>query len=305
MAKAAVTMRRSLRNRIRFLLDRAATAQRMVIVDVGANPVIPPPYRELMQAMGCTVVGFEPQADAFTKLQAEAAENERYVNAALGAPGKGTLHIYPTDGFTSLFPLHRPSLDFLGRFQRQLREERTLEVELHAMDDLADVPQIDLLKIDVQGAEVDIYRTSAKKLAQAVAVITEVRFYQLYKDEPTLGDLDNALRAQGFVLHKFLPTKRAALPNSQNRRLAPRHMKNQLVDGDAVYIRSMEDIEAWSSDQLKHLALSAGTVFDSQDLALRCLDVLAARGDVTPDTPEKYADLLPAQYLLDKGPGDA
>ena len=158
---------------------------------------------------------------------------------------------------------------------------------------------VDLLKIDVQGAEVDILKSGKKKLSKAVAVIPEVRFYQLYKDEPTLGDLDNELRKQGFVLHKYLPAKQIVLPNSQGARLSKKVVRSQLIDGDAVYIRNMENIEDWSSDQLKHLAICAGTVFDSQDLCVRCLDYLVQRNEIGANIPTEYVDLLPPEYLVD------
>jgi len=288
-----------MRERIKFLLSVAAPSERMVVVDVGANPVHPPPYAGLMKALGCTVVGFEPQEEAYAALVEAAAENEVYVQAALGKPGKGTLHLYPTDGFTSLYRLHLPCLNFLGRFHRQLRDERTIEVELKGMDKIKEVPMVDLLKIDVQGAELDIIQSGKKKLSEAVVIIPEMRFYQLYENEPTLGDLDNELRKMGFVLHKFLPAKEAPLPSSQAARLSKKVVRSQWIDGDAVYIRNMENIDDWSADQLKHLALSAGTVFDSQDLCVRCLDHLVNRKEIDASVPAAYVDLLPPYYLAE------
>jgi hypothetical protein len=70
-------------------------------------------------------------------------------------------------------------------------------------------------------------------------------------------------------------------------------MQSQLVDGDAVYIRSLEAPEGWSDDQLGHLALAADSVFGSPDLTLMCLDLLAARGAVPRGAPRRYADRLP------------
>jgi FkbM family methyltransferase len=267
-------------------------------VDVGANPVHPPPYDVLMQQQACRVVGFEPQEEAYNTLVANAAENETYVQAALGKPGKATLYAYPIDGFTSLYKLREASLAYLGKFMRQIRLGATEhDVTLTTLDQLDDVPPIDLLKIDVQGAEVDIFRGGTRKLSQAVAVIPEVRYYRLYEDEPLLGDMDVELRKQGFVLHKFLKPKIVQLPNSQAARFNRKEIRNQWMDGDAVYIRDMEDLGAWTDDQLCHLAILAGCVFDSQDLCVRCLDHLVERGVVAPEVPSAYVDLLPDSML--------
>lgn len=292
----AISLRRSTRLRRKFLLDLFAEEARLTLVDIGANPINVPPYRALMEAGGCMVVGFEPQKDAFDALQARKAANETYINAAVGRPGKSRLNVYPASGFTSLFRLHSPSLEFLGRFQRLAGREETAVVTLRGIDEISQIPAIDVLKMDVQGAELDILTTGREKLAQAVAIIPEVRFYRLYEDEPLFGELDRELHAQGFVLHKFLPPARVMLGNSQGRRLNPNVIRSQLVDGDAVYIRNLERPEAWTAAQLRHLALAADSIFDSPDLALRCLDLLAARGAIPANSARKYVGLMPEEW---------
>ncbi len=289
--------RRSLKRRIGFLTTLFSDLPRMTVVDVGANPVHVPPYAALLAAGGCRVIGFEPQKDAYDALQQNPGENEVYINAAVGKKGPADLNVYSGGGFTSLYELDASALGYLRRFQRKLDQVEKVEVSLTPLDQIADVPPIDLLKIDVQGAELDIIASGHEKLANAVAIIPEMRFYRLYKGEPLLGDLDLELRKQGFVLHKFIDTKQIPLANSQSHRFLPRAVRNQLVDGDAVYIRSLEDPDGWSRDQLFYLALAAATVFDSQDLAVRCLDHLVARGDLARDVPEKYVDLLAPGYF--------
>lgn len=93
--------------------------------------------------------------------------------------------------------------------------------------------------MDVQGAELEILISARKKLAQAVVVRPELRYYPLYEKEPMLEDVDNDLRAQGLELHKFLQLKRCHIRNSQTRRLNTAFASNQLLDGDAVYIRKL------------------------------------------------------------------
>lgn len=293
----AENFRQNLRKRIRFLLEHAAPSARSVVCDVGANPVEDPPYHALRNLKACTVVGFEPQEEACKKLQDAAADNEVYVPVALGAPGPATLHMYKSTGFTSIFKLRQACLDWIGRVQRQPATMREAQINLRAMDDVGDIPAIDMLKIDVQGAELDIIRNGKTKLADAMAVITEIRYYQLYEDEPSWAELDTELRAQGFVLHKLLPTKQFVLPNSARERMNPAQCGSQMIDGDAVYVRNMENPDALSDDQLKHQALFAAAAFDSQDLAIRCLDWLAARKAVEPDVPRAYADMLPPTYF--------
>jgi len=285
------------RARIDYLLSVLAPSRQFTILDIGANPVNPPRYRHLLEAGGCHVVGFEPQEAAFQTLQANAGPNESYINAAVGKPGKGELHLYPFSGLVSLFPLSIPSLQYLGRYRRKHRLPPTVEVALRGIDDIDEITRIDMLKLDVQGAERDILTSGRKKLADAVVVIPELRYYRLYQNEPLMGEVDTELRRQGFVLHKFLPQTRVHLKNSQTARLNTQFVSTQLLDGDAVYIRDMEDITRWSDDQLRFLALAAATVFNSQDLVLRCMDHLVARGALPPETPADYLMHLPPKML--------
>ncbi|OYW58477.1 MAG: hypothetical protein B7Z31_07640 [Rhodobacterales bacterium 12-65-15] len=283
--------------RIAYLLSALAPSRQFTILDIGANPVNPPRYRRLLEAGGCHVVGFEPQEAAFQALQTDAGPNESYINAAVGKPGKGFLHLYPFSGLVSLFPLSLPSLQFLGRYRRKHRMPPTVEVDLRGIDDIVEITRIDMLKLDVQGAELDILTSGRRKLADAIIVIPELRYYRLYQNEPLMGEVDSELRRQGFVLHKFLPQTRVHLKNSQTARLNTQFVSTQLVDGDAVYIRDMEDITRWSDDQLRFLALAAATVFNSHDLALRCMDHLVARGVLPAECPADYLAHLPAKLL--------
>lgn len=263
------------------------------VVDVGANPFNDPPYLSLLRAGGCEVVGFEPQEDALEQLNATKGPNETYLGHAVGDGGTGTLRVFKLAGFTSLYPPDKPAMGFLGK-PRWGRVEKEVPLTTVTLDDCRDLDPFDLLKIDIQGGECDVFRGATRSLADALVVITEVRFYPLYQGEPMLGGVDCELRDQGFQLHKFMFTEARALPSPQMERLRFRQLQDQLVDGDAVYLRDMRDMDRITDEQLKHLALLAASVFASHSLALFCLDHLVRRGVVSSDEPEAYADALPA-----------
>lgn len=263
------------------------------IVDVGANPMHEPPYGDLLAAGCAEVVGFEPQAAAFAVLQADKPAHATYVNAAVGAGGTGTLHWWPqAPGMASLYPFRARSARYLGRFRGLAGTAEEIVLDTKTLDELAEVPDIDLLKIDVQGAERDIIRAGREKLKGAVAVITEMRFYQLYRGEPPLGQLDLELRRQGFILHKFLPMARTMLPSRYAGRLS-KTARSQIIDGDAVYIRPLETPEDWETEALKRLALLAAGAFGSYDLALMVLAELEDRGAVARAEIDAFIAALP------------
>ena len=267
----------------------------MQIADVGANPLGEAIYTNLVDAGLAEVWGFEPHPEAFAQL--EPGAGRQWINAALGAPGPAKFYAYPASEMSSLYPLSAKSLGFLGHFKRHLSTENILDVELSALDDLDGLPQLDCLKIDAQGAELQVVSTGKINLSKAVAVIAEMRFYRLYDGEPDLGALDLELRSQGFVLHKFLHQKARMIGNSQRSVLNARKVGTQLIDGDVVYIRSLEEPLRWSDAQLAHLAMIAADMLESHDLALFCLDRLVERGTIDRSAPRAYAKALPARYL--------
>ena len=277
------------------LLDNIGADRLTRVVDVGANPIDRPPYQTLLERSGCTLWGFEPQKKAYEALQSSKSEREFYFPYAVGDGTRKTLHLYRDSGLVSTFEASEAALGFLGRSRANIKLKDKFEVETVRLDDIEEIDRFDLLKIDIQGGEVAVFEGAAEKLSRAVAVVTEVRFYPLYEGEPMLGGVDEALRGLGFQFHKFLFTKSKVLPSRQIDRLKRANHRNQLIDGDAVYLRDLGRPDEISSEDLKHLAVLAASVFESHDLVLHCLDHLVARGAVSPDLSAAYVEALPEE----------
>jgi hypothetical protein len=84
------------------------------------------------------------------------------------------------------------------------------------------LPPPDLLKLDVQGAELQILQGGTRTLGHAKAIIAEVSFVELYEGQSSFSDLCAFLQAHGFTLH--------ALGASTPRARA-------LVQADALFMR--------------------------------------------------------------------
>ena len=154
------------------------------------------------------------------------------------------------------------------------------------LDDLGNLKQIDLFKIDVQGAELMILQNGRTKLSECSVVQVEVPFVPLYKDQPTFGDIDAELRAQGFMVHGFATIKR--LPMHPYDVAGSLSGINQLIDLDMIYIRDMRRMEKLSATIMRTTAVLADMCYGSFDLALRCLSELGRRGFVEAGATEQY-----------------
>ncbi|MGL6211956.1 MAG: FkbM family methyltransferase [Paracoccaceae bacterium] len=281
------------------LLSALPLQRRTRVVDVGANPLADEaPYAHLLKIGACDVVGFEPQPEAFAALEKIKSDRETYLPFAVGDGSKQTLNVYQSSGYTSVFKPYREGFRFIGgRGWAQIKQQ--IPFETVKLDDSADIGPFDLLKIDIQGGELAVFRGGETTLKQAMVVIVEMRYYPLYKREPMLGGVDTELRRQGFFMHKLLTTKSKMIKNSQHLRLRKGRMHDQILDGDAVYLRDLARIDSYSDDQLVHLCITAGAVFHSHTLVLHVLDELVRRGRVPADLPSAYVDAMPASLRTD------
>jgi FkbM family methyltransferase len=262
------------------------------VVDIGASPIDGdiPPYQSLLDAGLCHVTGFEPQAEQLAVLNQRKGPNETYLPYVVGDGAAHSLQLCRSVGFTSLLEPDPASLALFEYFQPLGQVLSREPVQTVRLDDIAEIDGIDFLKIDIQGGELSVFQNGHRQLAQTVFIQTEVSFVTLYKDQPAWGDIDLALRAQGFMPHSFANIKRwpiapAVLDGDLTKPL------NQLLEADVVYVRDIRDMQSLSDAQLQHMALIAHVCYGSRDLSLRCLMALQARGGISEHAIAQYLTL--------------
>lgn len=174
------------------------------IVDIGASHLgEEPPYQVLLKHGMCRVVGFEPQPDALRELNKKKSPYETYLPYAIGNGEKKTLHVCHYPGWTSTLAPSAAALDVFTVYRENARVIGRLPIQTRRLDDVDEIGPMDLLKIDIQGGELEVFRNATKKLSHAIAIQTEVSFINMYENQPTLGDIDIELRRQGFVPQCF------------------------------------------------------------------------------------------------------
>ena len=147
-----------------------------------------------------------------------------------------------------------------------------------------------MLKIDVQGSELSVFQNGQEKLAEAVAIQTEVLFLSLYLDQPSFGEIDLGLRGQGFIPHCFAGVHRRPIGDFEVGDDALPWV-NQVVEADIVYVRNFTDPDIMTDEQLKHLGLIAHHCYRSIDLAFRCAQILEERHVVAAGSSQRYLSL--------------
>ncbi|MEW6449468.1 MAG: FkbM family methyltransferase [Pseudomonadota bacterium] len=264
------------------------------VVDVGANPIDgEAPYQPLLSKRVCTVTGFEPQPNGLAFLNQRKSDLETYLPYVIGDGSPQILHVTAMPGMTSLFEPNFPVLDWFNGFSEWSQVKERVPVQTRRLDDLAEIAAIDMLKIDVQGAELMVFRGASEKLSRAVAIHTEVCFLDLYKEQPLFGDVDVDLRSRGFIPHHLHHVnRRTILPTYSEG--SPNSAFNQVLFADIIYIRDFTKHELMDDEQFKHLALIAHHCYKSHDLAIHCLARLAGRNAIAPNAVDVFIGAMRA-----------
>jgi FkbM family methyltransferase len=135
------------------------------------------------------LVEFEP---AIIALKQRIAKLD-YLIAALGpVEGETTIHVHP-DLYGSSTRLEDEASDVNGT-------PRTVPVR--RLDDLcANLPAPYLLKVDVQGGELDVLAGAQKVLEQTQFVVLETTLFETYKGAPQFFDVVQFMHQKGFVVY--------------------------------------------------------------------------------------------------------
>ena len=263
------------------------------IVDIGANPIDgEPPYFPMLKAGDiCRVTGFEPQEDALQKLNDRKTKFERYLPYVVGDGSEQVLNICSSEGMTSTLKPNKKVLEIFHPFDFWGQVISQKNILTKTLDSIIEIDEIDFLKIDIQGGELNVFQHGKKKLSNTVVIQTEVSFIPLYEGQPTFGAIDIELRGMGFIPHSFFAIKNWMIsPLVINNN--PRIPLNQLIEGDVIYVRDFTKPENISDDQLKHLALISHTCYKSFDLSMRCIAILEERGVLLTGSVTKYHSII-------------
>jgi FkbM family methyltransferase len=142
---------------------------------------------------------FEPLPGPRAKLTAVTAGKARVFDCALGVEeGHAEMHIASRDDSSSLLPL--------GDRQKSLynmTENGALRVPVHRLDaclPAATLARPALLKIDVQGFELQVLNGGTELLGAIDVVYAELSLVELYKGQALANEVIAVLEARGFVL---------------------------------------------------------------------------------------------------------
>jgi FkbM family methyltransferase len=189
-----------------------------------------------------------------------------------------SLHLTKSPVCSSLF---KPNIEFLKNYPNVERfdVEKVVMIEATTLDILNNekiLGQIDFIKIDVQGAELDILKGGEKYLIDnIIGIEVEVEFQSIYENQPLFADVDTYIRKNLKLelqdLRKAYWKYTEGIDSGAN--------KGQIIFGDALYFRSPKNLLEWCSkfgkeEAIKkiHMACFMGVSYGYMDYSLCILN---------------------------------
>ena len=276
-------------------LDFLHLGEPIEILDVGAAAIgMKPVYKALLERGWAHLNAFDGDERHVEGIKAAYGHAVTVYGDFLFDGTERTVYLAsPESGMTSLLEPQTRALRFFNGFEGFGRIYRTETVQTRRLDDVENLPPIDFLKMDIQGAELTVMTHGTKVLANCLAVQLEVSFINLYKDQPSFGDVDVWMRSHGFAPHRFTEVKRWSIAPTifENNFRVPGH---QLLEADIIYIKDPLALEDLSDSQLQKLAVLSHFCFSSVDLCVHFVSELASRGAIPNTKVAEYRNHLTA-----------
>jgi FkbM family methyltransferase len=219
------------------VLDTHLGDDRLRLVDVGARGGIAPRWERFTSALDVTA--FEPEPDECERLNREAGSLSypiRYLPVALGKESRDAVPLHVTN-WPVASSVHRPNQEFLRSFPDAEKLFAVHQVETIATTTLDDVAEreslvADCLKVDVEGAALDVLIGAERTLGDALVLEVEAELNPVFSGEALFPAVDSHLRERGWMLQGL---RRTSWRRGSQLDQSPSGLGGQLVQVDALY----------------------------------------------------------------------
>lgn len=222
-------------------------------LDVGARGDVGEPWSEFAPGR-LKVIGFEPDPDEAARLSAAHPGRRYYPHGLWSGHGLKEFHLCEWASTSSMYPPNEEgNRQYLSRHWLGRRPARTLAVECVALDEVLEAEDApDFIKIDTQGAELEILRGAENLLrANAPIVLTETWCAEVYKDIPLTHDVMAFMSKLGYQVFDL---NIAAAWQHQSKALPESRCKAKTIGFDLLFIKQLERCEFSSVEKLLKFA---------------------------------------------------
>jgi FkbM family methyltransferase len=219
------------------ILDRHLGDDRLRLVDVGARGGVDHRWDRFSSLL--EVTAFEPDPAECERLNRGADSlpyRARFLPHALWRESAHDVPFHVTN-WPVASSLYRPNLEFLRGFphaQGLLGVREVRSVEVMSLDDVARRENLaaDCLKVDVEGAGLDVLVGGDATVKDALMLEVETEFNPLFESQPLFAEVDAHLRERGWSL---IGLRRRSWRRGAHLDRRASGYGGQIVSADALY----------------------------------------------------------------------
>ena len=193
-----------------------------LIIDIGAaNGTVSLMFASAFPTT--TIYSYEPIIENFNdlKINTHSCTQIKIFNKALGnSHEERPIHLTSRITSSSLLNIEKNIENAF--FSENLKNVGEQKIIINKLDD--EIPhdiRVNIIKIDVQGYELEVLKGAKETLNRTSLVLIEMQNHNLYNDAPKYYVIDEYLRTCGFVLYDIIPSIRE---------------ENKLFEWDGIYV---------------------------------------------------------------------
>lgn len=198
----------------------------ITIVDVGSRGAPPPEFQQIRPFS--RYIGFDASdtAQEHSPSHKRGWQDYRISQAFIGQPSAEIEFNNYSDG--GLSSMYEPNYDYSKEFSPSTAVESRVQISTVSLSEALgrELSQVDFLKLDTQGSELDILRTDGVSDIPLIEVETE--FIEVYRGQPLFGEIFGYMISKGYRL--LWLTRHQGSPHSSES-LA----RGSLVFGEALF----------------------------------------------------------------------
>ena len=251
-------------NRSLLELNKIDEKFALKFIDVGAAEDIHPRWKRIVKFTN--YVGFEPDKRSSDLLiENKNCKSYKIYPFALWSK-KQKLNINFTEE-PRVSSHYYPNSELLSRYKNAERFKVIKQIEVDSIDlDRLEIPDIDFIKIDIQGGELEVLNGAKESLKRCLGLELEVEFLNLYKGQPLFGDLKRMLLDHGLEFIDFINLCRWERDRFNGF--------GHCVFGDAIFLKSPEFIFRENDQDLISRYLAILLLYKRFDLIDKCFSLM-------------------------------